>query len=121
MSDRVDELFGGGGPAPPPVPVNPLRGLRALVITCAVLNLIGPFTFLSVPAALLTIWAWYQADEAVRKARVGLLDGRHAQDARKLRRLAFGLLLMALSLLLAQIVLYTWLVDRAGESAPPTP
>lgn len=121
MSDRVDELFGGGGEAPPPAPVDPLKGLRALVIACGVLNVIGPFTFLSVPAALLTIWAWYQADEAVRKARMGLLDGRHARDARRLKRLAFGFLLVALFMLLAQVVIYAWLVDRTGEGGLPPP
>lgn len=122
MSDRVDELFDGGSTPPPAPVVDPHRGLRRLVYACLVLHFVGPITLLSVPAALLNIWAWYQADEAVGKARMGLYAPAQAQEARRLKKLAFDFLVVGFCMLLVQIAVLSWIIGRLqGEATPPGP
>lgn len=107
MSDTVDALFGGS-----PAPVDRLRGLRRLLWVAGILDLLGPFCFLSVPGALLTLWVWQRADEEMAR---GEADGSATDPARRLRTAAFALLTWSMIAMVAQIVLLGWFMPTEGE------
>lgn len=110
MSAEVDDLFGGG--APPAPPTDPLRGLSRLVAAATITTVVGPFCFLSVPAALLVMWAWYRCDEELQRGRAGLLTAAQVAEVRRLKRLTFAMVWVSLALMGAQIAVLGWFLGQ---------
>lgn len=100
----VDDLF-SGEPAPAP-PTDRLKSVGRLLVVGGVLDLLGPFCLTGVPGAAVTLWAWYQADEEVARAEEGVLSADAGRRARRMRSVAFGLLVFTLLSLLVQIALF---------------
>lgn len=116
----VDDLFSGEPPAPAPVERHPT--LTRWLVAAAVLDVIGPCTFLSVPGAAVTLWAWTLADEELHRVEDAQLGPEVVQRARRDRRIAFGLLaLTSLSLLLQVVVISAFVVGTMEDGPPPAP
>lgn len=90
-------------------------------MAAAVLDVIGPCTFLSVPGAAVTLWAWTLADEELHRVEDAQLGVDAVQRARRDRRIAFGLLAFTSLSLLLQIVVLSAFVVGTMEDAPPPP
>ncbi len=124
MSDELDELFGGSA-APPPPPVRDHLGrARWMAFGALVLNLAGPCCFTGVPGTLLSLWAWYLADEAVERVESGALPSALGASAGRTRDWAFRGVLLGGLLLVLQLALFSlgvyeaygnWLLGMLGE------
>lgn len=104
MTNPVDELFGARPPEPPRP--SPLRGLQLQIAIAAVLLLIGPCCFTSVPGALFAIWVWTRCDETLTLIDNGVLPAEERHAAQKLRQLAFILMGWAGLTILVQVITY---------------
>ena len=104
MTSPVDELFGARPPEPPRP--SPLRGLQLQTAIAAVLLLIGPCCFTSVPGALFAIWVWTRCDETLTLIDNGVLPAEERYAAKKLRQFAFILMGWASLTIFVQVIVY---------------
>lgn len=116
----VDELFSG---EPAPAPKDRLPVVTRWLVAAAILDLIGPCTFLSVPGAAATLWAWYLADEEVARAEDAGETPERVRKAKNLRGVAFALLFLCAVLLFAQVAVFGALMYGGVElpGAAPAP
>lgn len=112
MTSPVDELFGARPPEPPRP--SPLRGLQLQIAIAAVMLLIGPCCFTSVPGALFAIWVWTRCDETLTLIDNGVLPAEERFAAKKLRQLAFILMGWAGLTILVQVLFYTFIGVEQG-------
>jgi uncharacterized membrane protein SpoIIM required for sporulation len=119
---KADELFTGDKPPPPPAsPAPPIERLLWLAMP---LNLMGPFCFTGVPGAILSLWAWYLADEAMAKLDNGALPESFRKSLKTLKSTCFANLLLCMILLILQIIafslgIYQLLFQALGLSSTP--
>lgn len=104
MTNQVDELFGARPPEPPRP--SPLRGLQIQLVLAALLLLIGPCCFTSVPGALFAIWVWTRCDETLTLVDNGVLPLTERAMAQRLRSTAFLLMGWAAATILVQVIVY---------------
>jgi hypothetical protein len=78
-------------------------------------DLLAPFTLLTVPAALATLWVWQRTDEE-RERAVASGDDIVRIRAARLRKAAFGMLLFATGSMIAQLWVLGSIIARVtGE------
>lgn len=105
---RVDALFDGEPALPALDPAPRLRRITLLLLVAIPLDLLGVTCFTGVPGALLTLWAYLSAD-----AEQALVDaGRYPEGAMvrrlgRLRAVALWAMVLTITLLVVQIVLFT--------------
>jgi len=81
---RVDALF-AGEPPPVPLPAAPrIRRLERILAVAIPLDLLGIPCWTGVPGAVLTLWAYLQADAEMARIDAGMYGG---EDAARLLRL----------------------------------
>ena len=100
----ADDLFGGD--APPPPPPDPAPRIRRILAFAGPLNLMGPLCLTSVPGAFLSLWAWYQADEAMARLESGDLPEGYGPHLKALKNSTFANLIAAFSVMIFQILLF---------------
>lgn len=104
---KAEELFAGE------VVRDPTPPIRRLLFFAVPMNLAGPCLFTGVPGALLSLWAWYRADEELAKVENGALPEEFRAPLGRLRATAFGNLSFCLMLLFVQIALFSMGVYHA--------
>lgn len=103
---KADDLFSGD--APPAPPPDPLFAIRLQMGLAGALNVLGPFICItSVPGALLSLWAWYRADEELAKVDNGALPESFRAKVRIVRSVAFANISLASALMSLQMFLFT--------------
>lgn len=113
MSTDTDELFGGGDRAPV---VDPTRNIRRMLIAGAVLDTVGAPCFLSVPGALVTLYAWQRASEEVERVASGAVGPEHGPQLRALRKIALALLVWCCASMAVQTTILSWLASGGAEN-----
>lgn len=103
----ADDLFTGDAPPPP---TNRLPRIRRILLVALPLDLLGIPCFTGVPGAILTLWAWQLADEELARVESGALPVALRPDVVRIRAQAFGLLVFVLLSLVAQMILYSWIL-----------
>lgn len=99
----ADDLFSTD--APPPVH-DRLHRAAVLIAIAAPLCLLGPACFTGVPGAVLALVAWQFADEELARAETGALPSDRAPRGRRLRGVAFALLVFSIGSFFLQIALF---------------
>ncbi len=118
---KVDALFEGEPPAPPPDPGPALRRLRVLLAVAIPLDLLGIPCWTGVPGAVLTLWAWLRADAEAARVREGAYDDDLAADFLRLRAwaawaLGFSILSLVVQAWLLTTPFYALLLVRALDA-----
>ena len=117
----VDDLF-SGRPDEGLLP-DPLPALSIATGVAAVLVLLGPCLCTGPLGALVALWAWARAGDAIARADLGLHPAPVGRGARSARQRAFGLMSLSMLSLCAQSLLwgagvypwlYTWILQLMG-------
>jgi hypothetical protein len=103
----VDDLFSGEGPRPGRArPRDPVSSISLWLVAAAILDLLGVTCFTGVPGAALTIWCWHNCDEELQRVESGAAPPERAPAVRRLRGVAFALLMFSFASLALQIWLF---------------
>ncbi|MEC8422981.1 MAG: hypothetical protein VX000_04340 [Myxococcota bacterium] len=107
VPSRVDALF-AGEPPPPPVSAGPrIRRLQRLLAVAIPLDLLGIPCWTGVPGAVLTLWAYLQADAEMARIDAGVYAGEDAASLLRLRSIATWSLYFCVASFLVQ----AWLLS----------
>ena len=110
---RVDALF-SGEPPPAPLPAGPrIRRLERILAVAIPLDLLGIPCWTGVPGAVLTLWAYLQADAEMARIDAGMYGG---EDAARLLRLR-SISTWALYFCVVSFLLQAWLLSTSFYTA----
>ena len=104
---RVDALF-SGEPPPVPLPAAPrIRRLERILAVAIPLDLLGIACWTGVPGAVLTLWAYLQADAEMARIDAGMYGGEDAARLLRLRSISTWTLYFCVASFLLQAWLFS--------------
>lgn len=107
---RVDALF-AGEPPPEPQPAAPrIRRLQRILAVAIPLDLLGIPCWTGVPGAILTLWAYLQADAEMARIDAGMYGGEDAARLLRLRSISTWTLYFCV----VSFLLQAWLLSTSA-------
>jgi len=111
-ASRVDALF-AGEPPPEPLPAAPrIRRLQRILAVAIPLDLLGIPCWTGVPGAILTLWAYLEADAEMARIDAGMYGGEDAARLLRLRSISTSTLYFCV----VSFLLQAWLLSTSAYS-----